>query len=662
LGVPPESGADLAVQDPFIGHTELLFFGEETIEAASRTAEPLRSAPSAATVLTRAELAERGIETLGELLAALPGFVLTHDGHSAHVYSRGLRDSLLLMIDGVPMMSDADRTEILLDERLSLADVARVEVVRGPVSALWGPGAATGVINLVTCDDRDLLGAEAELGVGQPADRLARGRIVGQRGALGWLLSASARARAHPEAELEGAPTRFLPTPQGWVPGAWGQGTAAEQQGRYLHTLGRLRWGQSWFGASYDRHTDAVALSRLSHAPLSPDAPDRREGSEVALRAGTRAAWEPLRLSAAGFFRRQERSDDLGIFPSGSSHPAGGSILLESSFWHAGGWLQGELGERPHHLTVGVQGHYNDTGVRSEVTDPVDGVRAPGLSRDARSVVLSSFAQYRFTPRLRVPLHLTAGLSLDTHSDFEASVNPRAALVVQPLDGLWVKLLYGEALRTPNQFDLPRLAAASFLGRLDAATANPDLEPEKVRTAELNVRAEVWRLTLETTLYASRANELIRARRVDGVVQATNVGGRDLLGGEALLRVEPHPALALRGGAALVRAWDQQGEPLVDMPEQSLHAGVRFRPLAWVALDVWGLHVSPRGAAEELSGYSLLHGALRFGRGTTHLRLRARNLLDVRYHDQAPPAAMAERPLYVPGERRSVLLLLTGSL
>lgn len=656
------AGAAEATPTEPLGDTELLFFGEETVETVSRSAEPLRSAPSSAVVITRAQLRERGFETLAELLSALPGFVVTHDGHASHVYSRGLRDSLLLMVDGVPIISDADRTELLLDERLTLADVARVEVVRGPVSALWGPGAATGVVNLVTIDDRELIGARAELGVGEPAQRLARGQIAGALGPVGWLVSASGRSLARASLPVADAPTRFVATPQGWLPGAWGEGRGEEQRGRFVHTLARLRWRRAWLGASYDQHDDAAALSGLSHALFPAGAAERRSGRELGLRTGAQADWEPLRLRAAGFFRRQERADDLGIFPSVAPHPAGGSIHLDSTFWHAGGWLQAELDRGPHRITLGVQGHYNDTGVRSELLDAVDGAATPGVRRDASSVVLSSFAQYRLTPRLSVPLHGTLGLSLDSHSDFALSLNPRAALVARPIEWLWVKVLYGEALRTPNQFDLPRLAGASFLGRLDAATVNPDLRPEKVRTGELSLRAEAWRSALEATLYVSRAEDLIRARRSEGVVEATNVGGRHILGSEAWLRSEPHRTLALRLGGALVRAWDLNGAAAHDMPERSLHAGLRWRPRAWLLLDLHGLHVAPRGPAPELGAYGLLHGLLRFGRGPVQLSLRVRNLLDVRFHDQAAPATIAERPLYVPGEPRTLLLLLSGAL
>lgn len=82
--------------------TELLFFGEDTLSLATRSPEPARTAPSVALVVTREEIRERGLETLGELLSTVPGFYVEPDERRLHVLTRGMTDAVLLMVDGVP--------------------------------------------------------------------------------------------------------------------------------------------------------------------------------------------------------------------------------------------------------------------------------------------------------------------------------------------------------------------------------------------------------------------------------------------------------------------------------------------------------------------------------------------------------------------------------
>ena len=93
--------------DALFEETELMFIGEDlfTVTIASRKAEPLRRAPAAVTVLGPDEL--RHYRTLADALRQVPGFFIHRTEPKERIYLRGIPDSFLVMMDGVPFSSDA---------------------------------------------------------------------------------------------------------------------------------------------------------------------------------------------------------------------------------------------------------------------------------------------------------------------------------------------------------------------------------------------------------------------------------------------------------------------------------------------------------------------------------------------------------------------------
>ena len=80
------------------------------------------------------------------------------------IYLRGIPDSFLVLMDGVPFSCDATTIDYPRGLDLSLNYIEKIEIVRGPGSALWGPDAFSGIINLVTKKGADLQGVFADRG------------------------------------------------------------------------------------------------------------------------------------------------------------------------------------------------------------------------------------------------------------------------------------------------------------------------------------------------------------------------------------------------------------------------------------------------------------------------------------------------------------------
>ena len=134
------------------------------IVSASKKAESSFKSPLSSTVLTRDEIMASGSTTIEEALRLVPGLLVREETNgNFDVHIRG-NDNLppgnfifysensmsLVMIDGRPVYNYVNGGTFWESLPISLVDVERIEVVRGPATALYGPNAVTGAINIIT--------------------------------------------------------------------------------------------------------------------------------------------------------------------------------------------------------------------------------------------------------------------------------------------------------------------------------------------------------------------------------------------------------------------------------------------------------------------------------------------------------------------------------
>ncbi|HUQ10630.1 MAG TPA: TonB-dependent receptor [Steroidobacteraceae bacterium] len=141
------------------------------VTSVSRREEDLRKAAAAIAVLTSEDLRRSGATSMPEALRLVPGLHVAQEnsttwGVSARGFSSVNSEKLLVLSDTrsiyTPLFSGVawDVQDYLL------ADVERVEVIRGPGAALWGSNAVNGVVNITTRSARDTHGDYLEAGVG----------------------------------------------------------------------------------------------------------------------------------------------------------------------------------------------------------------------------------------------------------------------------------------------------------------------------------------------------------------------------------------------------------------------------------------------------------------------------------------------------------------
>lgn len=177
MSAAPALAADGGVDEPpsaaqDIADLSLDALLDTPIEVASRRKESSRSAPALLTVITREEILASGARDLADVLMLVPGFTQHLDVESAvGVGFRGLwahEGKVLLLVDGVEMTELLYATNQLGMHWLTNV-LERVEIVRGPGSAVYGGFAELAVINLVTRGAAELEGFEVQGRYGQMA-------------------------------------------------------------------------------------------------------------------------------------------------------------------------------------------------------------------------------------------------------------------------------------------------------------------------------------------------------------------------------------------------------------------------------------------------------------------------------------------------------------
>lgn len=141
---------------------EELIYGLQESEVEIAIKEPVKfsEVPAIVSVITADEIKERGFRNLGEILQSIPGFYAHYDWVGYDVGVRGIMGGirawsrvLKIMIDGQPVSYKLAGYNFLTEDLIPVEAIERIEVIRGPGSALYGANAFMGVVNIVIKKD-----------------------------------------------------------------------------------------------------------------------------------------------------------------------------------------------------------------------------------------------------------------------------------------------------------------------------------------------------------------------------------------------------------------------------------------------------------------------------------------------------------------------------
>jgi len=521
--LPPAAAqsADEATLAEFYGSAEM-------VSIATGTAQPLRESPAIASVITAADIAAIGATELNEVLETVPGMHVGVSGVGYRpIYSiRGIHTQtnpqVLVLINGIPIKNIFDGQLGASWGRMPVTGIARIEVIRGPGSALYGADAFSGVINIITKSAADVRGLEigARGGSFDRSDQyLQWGGDLGKFDAYFFLErhhSDGPRRRIGADAQttldaLFGSSTSLAPGP-----------TELDRDNLEARAdIGRGHWR---LRGGYQEVNDIGVGAGVTQALDPVGRGDGRRLSADLSYDNPRFA-DNLGLTGALSYYNVENLARLQLFPPGAFGGAfpDGVLGNPDVYEHH---YRGELsalytGIARHRLRLGggyrkedlyrVEESRNYTLVDLGVpfgTVPfplgglVDVTDLAAFVREENRTVAYAFAQDEWN--FRRDWTLTTGVRVDDYSDFGATVNPRLALVWQTSYALTTKLLYGRAFRAPSFQELYAVNNPANLG-------NSSLDPETIDTLELGLDWDAGRgLRAAVNAFYYRMDDIIR--------------------------------------------------------------------------------------------------------------------------------------------------------
>ncbi|NTV14111.1 MAG: TonB-dependent receptor [Desulfobulbaceae bacterium] len=639
------------------------------VTLATGSPKPLRLAPSVATVITAADIEAMGATTLDEALESVPGLhvAISNKNQMDSVYSiRGIHTSLnpqvLVLLDGLPVnyAYSGGRPFGFL---MPVAMIARVEVVRGPGSAVYGADAFAGTINIVTKEHTELNGSQAGARYGS----FATSDLWLQHGQryFGWdLLLGLEYQKSHGdrgrvvERDLQSQLDAVLGTSVSLAPGSLR--TGYELVNTHLE-LAKAGWTlRLWGWMTKDEMADGVTQtltpgnrldSRQYRADLSHDNKSLLPDTTFT----TRLSYSYLKSDP--FFQLFPAGVVLPIGGDGNinfTNPTGLTRFPDGVFGHPIGEDTVWAGEETirydglaQHRWRGAVGYRDIREQDSEAKNFGPGVLDGSQEVSSGALTEVTGTAYIFMEEQKRQLaylslqdewvfaqgwELTAGLRYDHYSDFGSTVNPRLALVWETLPELTSKIMYGRAFRPPSFTELYAKNNPSNLG-------NPNLNPETIDTYEVAFDyrpAKVFRSGLN--LFAYKVKDLIELVQDpwQTTLSAQNCRDQEGRGLEVEADWLPLASLRMKSSIAYQRSWDARTKAVVaDAPALQFKAD-----LNWSFLPAWSLtgqylwigdrHRAATDTRPDIANYDLVNLVLRRTQIAGHwdTAVAVRNLFD----------------------------------
>lgn len=623
LGALPVTGTAVADDYTSLSLEQLMAI---PVYSAAKREQKTSEAPSSVTVITSQDVRTYGWRTLSDLLRSVPGMYVTSTRTYGSVGVRGFERSgdfggrILLLVNGHRMNDPLyDSAAIVEDFILDLDMIDRVEIVRGPGSALYGTNAFFAVVNVFTRTATQVDGFEATVEAG--SQNAWRGRLtLGETAANGseFMLSASRYTS-------DGKDDVYMPRYD--VPGGFDghlHNGDAESASRLAGSAHHGDWTLEGFYVSRDKDTPP-AYGTVEYLPRHTlDARAFLEGrfqhalpKDASLTARLYYDWYKY---IGTYLYETETPRFLTNLDESLSGSVGGEAQLN---WHP---MAG------HSATAGVEYRDNFKQVmRNYDVDPHFDV----LDINPSTGILGVYLQDEYRPSSR--LGFTAGARYDHYDTFGESLTPRLAVVAGLDDVTTLKLLYGRAFRAPN-------ANEFYYEEEGSVRRNPGLNPEEIRTYEVVGERQFsrnWRGSVAG--FSNRTINLIDMKlgEDDGLYFYENMDQVDARGVEFLADGQVGNGTRLTSSYTFTETEDKTtGLPLAYAPKHlvKLNAMVPNLPGATQA-GVEVQYVSDRFSASG-RGYDshwLVNATLvshKLGEGT-ELSLSAYNLFQARYHNVA---------------------------
>ena len=563
----------------------------DTVITATRTPTPVTDIPAGVTVIDRQAIDDSGATTLGEVLATVPGLHVSPSGGpggQSSVFMRGTNSNHVLVLrDGMPINDGSDPSDAFNFGVDSLSDIERIEVIRGPMAALYGSGAIGGVINLIS--RRGTAGPpllQMDLSGGYPATIQGSAQASGVTGPFDYALTLESQSRRGFDSTPQRMTNIYTGTPEGF------RDRIATANLGYTPVEGTrlslfLRGSQTLFG-----------FNNLG-SPTFDDSNSFGTASSLLGRIGVTSKLFDGVYETGVFLGRSQ--DDRRYLEQ--LDPADPNLQAEDDRYHA--YRTDLQWNNTVHLNdimpSNVLSHSDLTFGYEHTVDTIN-VRVNEsfagfpFTQSARASMTTDAAYSGITTTIWKRLVLTGQVRQDWVFDNTPTTWRLGSVVLAPEIGTSFKAAYGTSFRAPSLFELYGVDSSGTVG-------NPALKPESAQgwevgwTTTVPVLGHADAVTFGATYFNEQVNDLI-VGVFTPIATSVNVGSAHIQGVETEVTLRPAAWLILHASYTFTDAIsdDQptsEGSELLRRPRDAASADVTVMPIPQLRIVSTVIYTGP---------------------------------------------------------------------
>ena len=656
--------------------TEAIWFGSvEEVTIATRHETKISKAPGIVTVVTAEEIKHLGYRTFIEILRTIPGFEILKDGATGVVVPavRGITSSnkVRLMLNGHFVNSPFTGSAFGRFDDFPVENIKKIEIIRGPGSAMYGENAFTAVINIITKDAKDIDGVKVSSGYGSfetYEENVVFGKTYGKVDISGML---HYRQTSGFDGIVESDRQTILDN----TLSSFGVPAVSQSPGR-VHD-GRQEYDMNLKVAYKDFYFEGLYINKdvspFTGGPQYALTDESQIGDNYVFgEVGYKKRYEEkFTIKPRLYYDQFDLDNYIESLPEGTTVPfdTDGDGNYDTLNTYPDGFIgNGKVTQKivgteipfdyelfdGNLITVGFEYrliHQTNIEFSSNfhpaTYDVLDSVQNfsdtyPFLKETTRRI-WSVYLQDTWD--ITDTINLTLGARHDQYSDFGGATSPRSGLTWAFMKGASLKLLYGEAFRAPNFVEM-------FTTNQPAIQGNEDLDPETIRTYELGLSYRFNKhVTSSINYFNNDIKDLIVRRTFQNTSRYENFGDARIQGLEMETKVDIANGNYVFMNYTFQDPEDDDGDDLPFVARHKGNLGVNVHYWKYMNTNL-STFVSGRRSREEddarddLPAYALLNLSV-IGKEffkTMEVQGTVYNLLDKDYSDPGPVSIPEDLP------------------